>query len=84
MRVRTFIDQRVARNPLLRFVAYVLSGISGSQLASDLDILCNKIRLKKPMVQRYDGPHMRVNAWLKQFYSENSGKVGQGAYSLDW
>jgi len=51
MRARTFIDQRVARNPLLRLVAYVLSGISASQLQSDVDILCNKVRLKRPLVQ---------------------------------
>ena len=30
----------------------------------------NKIRLAKPMLQAMDGPFLRINAWLKQFYSK--------------
>ena len=84
MRVRTFIDKRTWRNPLVYAICWVLSGISASQLQSDIDILTNKIRLRKPMTQRYDGPWGRVNGWLKQFYSEGSDSVGQASYCPDW
>jgi len=62
----------------------VLTGIAASQLASDLQILTNKIRLKKPMTQAADGPYGRVNAWLKTFFTENSGPVGCKGYKNDW
>lgn len=55
-------------------------------LASDISILENKIRLKKPLLVPFDGPYNRTNAWLKQFYSTKSLAVGetQGAYQNDW
>ena len=85
MRARTFIDHSTHRSYLKTCLAWILSGISASQLASDTTILSNKIRLRKPMIQRYDGPYMRINAWLKQFYSESSAKVGTLQYGpLDW
>jgi hypothetical protein len=65
-------------------IAWVLVGISSSQLASDIDILENKIRLKKPTLVPFDGPYNRTASWLKQFYSESSTTVGQGAYKNDW
>ena len=85
MRARTFIDHRTHTSYFKTFLAWILSGISASQLQSDADILSNKIRLKKPTIQRYDGPYMRINSWLKQFYSEGSAKVGTRPYgSMDW
>lgn len=103
MRVRTYIDFTTRFNPLKRFIAWILVGISASQLgkppassclsphpftfsASDISILENKIRLKKPLVVPFDGPYNRTNAWLKQFYSQKSLAVGetQGAYQNDW
>lgn len=69
---------------LLRGLAWLLTGISASQLQLDVDILNNKIRLKKPLIQPFDGPYNRVNAWLKQFYSEGSVNVGKGCYKNDW
>lgn len=54
--------------------------------ASDISIMENKIRLKKPLLVPYDGPFNRTSAWLKQFYSEKSISVGDthGAYQNDW
>jgi hypothetical protein len=45
MRVRTYIDNRVRRSFWKRIIAFLLTGISASQLISDIDILCNKIRV---------------------------------------
>jgi hypothetical protein len=87
LRVRTWMDPRVARSPLIQAVAVLITGISASQLNADVDILENKIRLRKPLIQPFDGPYNRVNAWLKQFYSEGSEKCGHiscEAYKNDW
>ena len=84
MRVRTFVDRRVWFNPLIYAICWILQGISASQLQSDIDILSNKIRLRKPLIQRCDGPFGRVNTWLKQFYSESSEKIAQRSYCLEW
>mmetsp|Transcript_19219 Transcript_19219/g.25025 ORF Transcript_19219/g.25025 Transcript_19219/m.25025 type:complete len:471 (+) Transcript_19219:36-1448(+) len=80
MRVRTFCN---TENKLIRFVAWVLGGLSGSQLDSDIVILQNKVRLSKPLIQPYDGPYNRVSGWFKQFYSEGSDKK-VNKYCLDW
>lgn len=80
MRVRTFCN---SGNPLVRALAWLLAGLSGSQLASDIAIMENKIRLAKPQIKPFDGPYMRTNAWLKQFYSEGSAKTAD-RYCLDW
>lgn len=79
MRVRTFCN---SSNPLVRALCWVLTGLSASQLYSDVEIMENKIRLKKPQLVRGDGPYNRTNAWLKQFYSESSGKADDRY--LDW
>jgi hypothetical protein len=48
----------------------------------------NRIRLKKPMLVKSDGPYARTNAWMKKFYSKSSPLVGHEAeHSLnlmDW
>jgi hypothetical protein len=87
LRVRSWMDHRVANSYLLRAIAFLITGISASQLNADVDILENKIRLRKPLVQPFDGPFNRTNAWLKQFYSESSptaGHIGCDAYKNDW
>lgn len=86
MRVRTWVDNRVRFNLLKRFIAWLLVGISASQLASDISILENKIRLRKPLIVPFDGPFNRTTAWLKQFYSAKSPQPGEvfGAYQNDW
>lgn len=84
MRVRTWVDSRVKNSLFIRLVAWVLVGISSSQLGSDIDILENKIRLKKPTIVPFDGPYNRTSAWMRQFYSENSPTVGQQPYKNDW
>ena len=83
MRVRTWADTRVHGNPLIKAICWLLTGISASQLHNDMEILENKIRLKKPLLQPFDGPYNRVNAWLKQFYSEGSAQVG-ACFKNDW
>lgn len=87
LRVRTWMDPRVAGSLLLQGVAFLLAGISASQLNADVDILENKIRLRKPLTVPFDGPFSRTSAWLKQFYSDGSPKVGHigcDAYKNDW
>jgi len=90
MKVRTMIDDRVARSFWKRCIAWLLQGISASQLMADIDIMCNKIRLKKPILQPFDGPYNRTNRWLKQFYSDGSKKFNEEifnsttAYQNDW
>lgn len=85
MRVRTWVDGRVANNIFVKTLAWWLTGISASQLNADLEILENKIRLRKPLIQPFDGPYNRVNAWLKQFYSEGSMNAKLcDAYKNDW
>ncbi len=89
MRARTFIDARTASSLWRRAIAWLLAGISASQLAADIDIMCNKIRLKRPILQPFDGPYQRMNTWLKQFYSEGSDKLAASchevvAYANDW
>jgi hypothetical protein len=81
MRVRTWCN---SASPFTRAVAWLLSGLSASQLYSDIAIMENKIRLNKPQVQPFDGPYNRTSAWLKQFYSEGSAKAPVDRYCLDW
>ena len=80
VKVRTFCNRR---NPLVRALAWVLTGLSASQLQSDITIVEHKVRLHKPMIQPFDGPFMRTNAWLKQFYSKSSHAV-LDKYNLEW
>ena len=86
MRVSTWVDEQTWRSPVKSFIAWLVSGVSASQLQSDIDILSNKIRLKKPILQPFDGPYNRVNAWLKQFYTAASANVGKAtcSYKNDW
>jgi hypothetical protein len=88
MRVRTWLDGKSSQSWVIKAIAWFLTGISASQLRADVDILCNRIRLRKPMTQPYDGPFARTNNWLKQFYSAGSENVGQHAackaYKNDW
>jgi hypothetical protein len=85
MRVRTWVDGRVASSFWMPWLAWVLTGISASQLQADIMILCNKIRQKKPILQPFDGPYNRTNAWLKQFYSASSTAVNEcRGYKNDW
>ena len=83
MRVQTYITHATNASFLAKFLAWLLTGISASQLASDIQILENKIKLRKPILQPYDGPYNRVNTWLKQFYNENSYVVAD-KYKNDW
>lgn len=86
IRMRTWVDGRVAKSYLLQFITYMMTGISASQLNADAVILSNKIRLKKPILQPFDGPYNRTGAWLKQFYSEGSANLTRcdGGYHNDW
>lgn len=84
MRVRTWIDKQTHRSWFKRFIAWLLVGISSSNLANDLVILERKARYKKPMVQPFDGPFSRVNAWMKQFVSEGTAKVGEKLSCSEW
>jgi len=85
MRVRTWCDDRVATTFWKKWIAWILTGISASQLQNDIVILENKIRQKKPILQPFDGPYNRTNAWLKQFYSASSSSTGDcKAYKNDW
>jgi hypothetical protein len=85
MRVRTWVDGPVKHSYWKQAVAWVLTGISASQLQNDINILCNKIRLKKPILQPFDGPYNRANAWLRNFYSEGSASLSPcNAYKNDW
>lgn len=85
MKVRTMVDGRVWASTWVRMVAWVLQGISASQLNSDIDIMCNKIRMKKPILQPFDGPYNRTNRWTRTFYSEGTTKVNAcDAYKNDW
>lgn len=83
MRVRTWIDKRTSDSYVLRWVAWLLQGLSASQLYSDFVIMSEKIRLKKPLIVHSDGPYNRTNAWLQQFYSASSEKESY-AYKNDW
>lgn len=85
MKVRTMVDGRVWKSIWVRAIAWVLQGISASQLNSDIDIMCNKIRMKKPILQPFDGPYNRTNRWSKHFYSEGTSKVNScDSYKNDW
>ena len=84
MRVRTWIDERTSRSWFKRFVAWLLVGISTSNLANDLTVLERKARYKKPLVQPFDGPFNRVNAWMKQFVSPSTQNVGEKLCCSDW
>lgn len=74
MRVQTFLDGSARWNPFKQLLAWVLTGISVSQLEADTVILEKKIRLKKPILQAVDGPWGKGNHWIKQFFSESSFK----------
>ena len=84
MRARTWINKATKNSLYVKSIAWILEGISASQLASDIEILCNKIRLKKPLIVPDDGPYNRTNAWLRSFYSEKSTEVGHSCYKNDW
>jgi hypothetical protein len=84
MKVRTWIDGRCARSWWMPSLAWLLTGISASQLMSDIIIMCNKIRLKRPVLVKGDGPFSKTNNWLNQFYSEHSSTVSTCAYKNDW
>lgn len=85
MRVRTWYDGRVKASFIKQCITWVLTGISASQLTADIVILTNKIRQKKPILQPFDGPYNRTNAWLKIFYSASSASTGDcKAYKNDW
>ena len=43
--------------------AWLVVGVSASQLASDIAIMENRIRLKKPYLLKNDGPYNRTSAW---------------------
>lgn len=81
MRVRTFVN---SSSIFIRAVAWIVAGVSASQLQADIDIMSNKVRLSKPMRQYYDGPQRAVEGWLKQFYSASSERVGCGSFVPDW
>lgn len=85
VRLRTWIDQEVRNSLYKRGIAWILAGISASQLMTDLVVMSNKIRHRKPVIQPLDGPYNRVNTWLKQFFSEGSSKLGPHVpYKNDW
>jgi len=87
MNARTWVDPGIAWNPVKRWITWVFTGISVSQLMSDLVILVNKIRFKKPLLVANDGPFMRSNKWLRQFYSESSSVVNamaKGYKEYEW
>jgi nitrite reductase/ring-hydroxylating ferredoxin subunit len=84
MKVRTWIDKRTQDSLFKRGIAWLLAGLSASQLAADITILTNKVRPKRPMIVPDDGPFNRTTAWLKMFYSESSGQVGEGGFKNDW
>ena len=84
MRARTWIDSRVQSSIVTRCIAWILTGVSASQLASDIDILQNKIRLRKPILQPFDGPYNRTNAWLRMFYTENDKETRECGYANSW
>jgi hypothetical protein len=75
----------VANSFWKKWLAWFLQGISASQLMADIVIMNNKIRMKKPILQPFDGPYNRTNAWLKQFYSASSTTIGKNCgYKNDW
>lgn len=87
MRVRTWVDGRVKHSFIKQCIAWVLTGIGASQLMCDIQILNNKIRLRKPTIQPTDGPYNRMTAWLKNFMSEGTPKNCPSlleAYKNDW
>ena len=47
--------------------------------------MTHKIRLRKPTLTKRDGPYARVNAWLRQFYTEHSADASNPTTQwLDW
>ena len=85
MRVKTFIDYRVRYSIWRRVIAWLVTGISASQLINDVDILSNKIRRDKPLLVPFDGPYNRMNNWLKMFYSQGSEAANNICkYNNDW
>lgn len=84
MSIRTYVDKSIRWNPLSRFITWVITGGTLTQLMSDVVVMSNRIRLKKPLSVPNDGPYSRSNAWLlKNFYTESSEQVGKG-YRNDW
>ena len=82
MRVHTWID---SHSVFTRAIAWMVAGIAVSQLAADIKIMQNRVRLRKPLRQLNDGPNPgKINAWLKQFYSESSCKQGTEPFCIDW
>lgn len=89
MRVRTWADSRVMYESFFgwkKWLAWLIVGVSASQLQADIDIMCSKIRLRKPLLQPFDGPYNRVNQWLKQFYSNGdpASHNSSDPYGHDW
>lgn len=84
MRVRTWVDESARKSWFNRFIAWIIVGISASNLSNDLIIMERKTRFKKPLVQPFDGPFNRVNAWMKQFVSEGTASVGEKLNCSDW
>eukprot|EP01034_Spumella_vulgaris_P026940 gene26940-33592_t len=66
MRVRTWMDSRVATSYWMKYLAWVITGISASQLQNDIVIMENKIRQKKPILQPFDGPYNRTSELAQQ------------------
>jgi hypothetical protein len=81
MRTKTFVN---SSSWFVKFVAWFVAGISASQLWSDIVIMCNKVRLRRPMRQHNEvGPGRLVDNWLKQFYSKSTALVGKGDFT-EW
>merc|ERR1719329_1383185 len=81
MRVRTWCDSRVMHESFLgwkRYLAWLITGVSASQLQADIDIMCSKIRLRKPVLQPFDGPYSRMCNWLKLFYTNGDTQCEGG------
>lgn len=88
IKLRTMIDDEIRASLWKRFIAWNLAGIAASQLQTDLRIMSNRIRPRKPIVQPTDGPVSRIHAWLKMFFSEGSqaacSLTNPCAYNNDW
>lgn len=82
MRVRAWFNRQ---NPLWRLLAWLVTGVSASQLAADIDIMQGRLRPKRPMVTKKCGPYQSTSRWLKQFYSKSSASIStDGTFPADW
>ena len=83
MRIQAWCD---ASNPLVRAIGWLVVGVAVSQLASDIEIMSHRVRLRKPLCQAGEGPAGagRFQPWLEQFYSSSSAAVGTGRFAHDW